>query len=347
MKKWKLLTIILVGISLGFFYVYLGIGVPKVPVPPLVGKEITAATKLLNSVGLNIKVVGEEESSTFPPNYVVSQKPLPGLSVKKGSVIEVVISGKGDMVLVPELVGRKLSEVNAFIKEAGLVIGDVISIRSLLGTENTVIGQSISPNRRVKRGSKIDLLVSLGYEAKTASVPDLVGLSLDEAKKVIQEKGFKLGKISEKVEAGEEGVVVTQDPSPFSSISLGGEINLVVRKAPLKGAPEKPVETKPGPFLPGSSSETLPATSSLEKMELAVPKGARIIDFSFTVPSDKAERLVEIIQIDSGGQHVIFSKKCKAGEVITLRVPAVGDNVIRVQLDGEFYAEDRYPWKKE
>lgn len=347
MRRWKLLAIVLVSMIIGFLYVYLGIGVPKVLVPPLVGKEITVATKMLNSVGLNIKVAGEEESSTFPPNYIVSQKPLPGLSVKRGSTVEVVISGKGDMVLVPELVGRKLSEVNALIKEAGLVIGDVISIRSLLGAENTVIGQSISPNRRVKRGSKIDLLVSLGYEAKVVSVPDLVGLSLDEAKRVVQERGLKLGKVSERIEAGEDGVILAQDPSPFSSISVGGEINLVVRKAPLKVTPEKPMETKPSPSLPGASTEVVSATSSLEKIELAVPKGARIIDFSFTVPSGKAERLVEIIQIDSGGQHVIFSKKCKAGEVINLRIPAVGDNVIRVQLDGEFYAEDRYPWKKE
>lgn len=338
---------ILIGVVLGFLYVYLSIGVTKVPVPPLVGKEITSATKLLNSVGLNIKVVGEEESSTFPPNYIVSQKPLPGLSVRKGSTIEVVISGKGDMVLVPELIGRKLSEVNAFIKEAGLVIGDVISIRSFLGAENIVIGQSISPSRRVKRGSKIDLLVSLGYEVKEVSVPDLVGLSLNEAKKVIQEKGFKLGKISEKVESGEEGIVLSQEPSPFSSVSPGGEINLVVRKAPSKEVVEKPVETKQETVLPTTTSMVSPSTSSLEKIELAVPKGGRIIDFSFTVPPGKPERLVEIIQIDSGGQHVIFNKKCKSGETINLRIPAVGDNVIRVQLDGEFYAEDRYPWRKE
>ncbi|MBC7337342.1 MAG: PASTA domain-containing protein, partial [Clostridia bacterium] len=184
MKGWKLISVLIIGTVIGFLYVYLGIGVPKVPVPPLVGKEITEATKLLNGGGLNIKVVGEEESTTFPPNYIVSQKPLPGVNVRKGSFIEVVVSGKEDMVSVPDLVGRKLSEVNAFIKEVGLVIGDVITIRSLLAPSNVIIGQSVSPGIRVKRGTKVDLLVSLGYEVKEVSVPEVIGLPLDKAKSV-------------------------------------------------------------------------------------------------------------------------------------------------------------------
>lgn len=355
MKRLRLALVIIIGAVLGFSYVYFGIGAPKVPVPPLVGKEITEATKLLNSVGLNIKVAGEEESSTFPPNYIVSQKPLPGLSVKKGSFIEVRVSGKGDMVSVPDLLGRKLSEVNALIKDTGLLLGDVISIRSLLAPENTVIGQSISPNRKVRRGSKIDLLVSLGYEVKGVSVPDLTGLSLEEAKKRIQEKGFKLGKVTERVEEGEGGVIISQDPTPLSYLPLGGEINVVLRKALPKEKKEETVSkssteqaaTSIIPGVSGVTKEAVAPSEGYEKMELAVPKGSRLIDFKFTVPSDKPERLVEIIQIDSSGQHVIFSKKCKAGDTINLRIPAVGDNVIRVQLDGEFYAEDRYPWGKE
>jgi len=354
LKGWKLISVLIIGTVIGFLYVYLGIGVPKVPVPPLVGKEITEATKLLNGVGLNIKVVGEEESTTFPPNYIVSQKPLPGVNVRKGSFIEVVVSGKEDMVSVPDLVGRKLSEVNAFIKEVGLVIGDVITIRSLLAPSNVIIGQSVSPGKRVKRGTKVDLLVSLGYEVKEVSVPEVIGLPLDKAKSVIQEKGFRVGSVTEKVEAGEEGVVISQDPSPFSSLPPGGEINLVVRKSPPKQSEieasreeAKPITTSVTPEIPGRVKEAATSPQRLEKIELAIPKGARIIDFKFTVPSGKAERLVEIIQIDSTGQHLIFSKKCKEGETINLRIPAVGDNVIRVQLDGEFYAEDRYPWGKQ
>lgn len=349
MKRLIVLVLILVGGIGGFLYVYLGIGASKVLVPPLVGKEITSATKLLNSVGLGVKVVGEEESTTFPPNYIVSQKPLPGLSVRKGTVVEVIISGKGDTVAVPDLVGRELSEANVFINEAGLTLGDVIKIRFLLAGEGKVIGQSISPTKRVKRGTKVDLLVSLGYEAKEGVVPDVVGLRLEDAKKAIQEKGFKVGRVSEKAEEGEDGIVLSQEPSPYSSLSFGGEVNLTVRKA-IKEKPKETVSQGQSgvSVIPGETqTQVSQPKQEMERMELAVPKGARVIDFSFKVPPGKDERLVEIIQIDANGQHVIFKRKCKAGEIINLRIPAIGDNVIRVQLDGEFYAEDRYPWKKE
>lgn|GEM_PF-802995 len=353
MRRLIVLLMLLASVLVGFLYVYLGFGASKVSVPPIVGKELTAATKLLNGMGLGIKVVGEEESTTFPPNYIVSQKPLPGVSIRKGSSIEVVISGKGDMVSVPEFIGRKLDEVSAFIRDAGLVIGDVINIRSLLAGENVVIGQSIPPSKRVKRGSKVDLLVSTGYEIKETSVPDLIGMTLEEAKRIIQERGFKLGKVLEKIESGEAGVVISQNPPPLSPISIGGEISLTIRKQSLvEVREEKPKETlqeKATDQLSVSATQRKPESikTEAEKLELAVPKGARIIDFTFKVPTGKEERLVEIIQIDANGQHVVFKKKCKAGDVISLRIPAFGDNVIRVQLDGEFYAEDRYPWKKE
>ncbi|MCD6363446.1 MAG: PASTA domain-containing protein [Synergistetes bacterium] len=364
MKRVVFLLFLLIGGLAGFLYVYLGIGAPKVIVPPLVGKELTSATKLLNSIGLHLKVTGEESSTTFPPNYIVSQKPLPGLSVKKGSVIEVVISGKGDMVEVPDLVGHKLSEVLVFIKEAGLVLGDVVKINYLLAADNVVLGQSVSPHRRVRRGSKIDLLVSLGPVTNKVSAPDLIGMSVKQAKRVLQDAGLKLGKVFERVQSGTPGVIIAQSPRPYTEVPLGSEVDITVRKASPAAASQPPGEestqatAETQSQLPQSGATSLAsipgteipsATAPQEKKEkigMIIPKGTRLIDFTFKVPPGKREKLVEIIQIDVKGEHLVFRRKCKPGEIISLRLPAFGDNVIRVLVDGKFYSEDRYPWKK-
>ncbi len=366
MKRVLFLLFLLIGGIAGFLYVYLGIGAPKVIVPPLVGKELTSATKLLNSIGLHLKVAGEESSTTFPPNYIVSQKPLPGLSVRKGSIVEVIISGKGDMVEVPDLVGHRLDEVLAFIKEAGLALGDIVKINSLLAADNVVLGQSVSPHRRIRRGSKIDLLVSLGPATNKVSAPDLIGMSVDQAKGVLRGAGLRLGKVFERMESGTPGIIIAQSPKPYTDVPLGSEIDITVRKARPAASQPSPShgksvqaqaqaqlqtqgeESSTAVHLPGAEQPSPAITSGekKEKIKMVIPKGTRLIDFTFKVPPGKREKLVEVIQIDPSGEHLVFKKKCRPGDTISLRLPAFGDNVIRVLIDGKFYSEDRYPWKK-
>src|SRR5690606_39297950 len=61
--------------------------------------------------------------------------------------------------------------------------------------DEVIISQIIQPGSKVKRNSKIALIVSNGPEIGTLRVPDLVGKTLDEARKIIIDAKLRLGKI--------------------------------------------------------------------------------------------------------------------------------------------------------
>ena len=74
----------------------------------------------------------------------------------------------------------------------------------------------------------IKVLQSLG----PLTVPNLVGLSLEDARMVLESRGFKVGEIIYRdLPEYRENTVVETDPSYGSKLSSGDAVNLVVAGA--------------------------------------------------------------------------------------------------------------------
>ena len=88
---------------------------------------------------------------------------------------------------VPDVTGKHVNDAKKQITEANFEVGNIKEEYNRDVEKDHVISQN--PGWRAFEHSKIDLVVSKGAEMET--VPDVKNRSYDEAKRIIEEKGFK------------------------------------------------------------------------------------------------------------------------------------------------------------
>ena len=97
--------------------------------------------------------------------------------------------------------------------------------------DGVVIHQSIPIGQEVKVGESIDLIVSLGQFPDKFIVPNLIGRSLQEAKKEIQQAGLALGNVSYQVENDFlPETVIAQSIEAGTEVSQGDTLSLLISK---------------------------------------------------------------------------------------------------------------------
>ncbi len=133
----------------------------------------------------------------------------------------------GDSVVVPDVIGMSLDDATSEITGAGLVVGEVSHEYSETTPAGRVISQEPVGGEKVSAGTEVDLAVSLGSE--TVTVPDVTGMSLDDAKDEITDAGLMVGEVTyDYSETVPEGHVISQEPAGGETVSPGSAVDLVV-----------------------------------------------------------------------------------------------------------------------
>ncbi len=200
--------------------------VPDIMVPDLVGLEYDAVKNSDQYGTFIIEVEASHYNDLYDRGKIVSQKPKSGTKVKENSVIRLVISNGQQVVTMPNLIGveeteayRQLSELNLEYQKSE-VFSDLPS-GSVVATDPGY-GSEISTTTIVK------LQISMGPENKIVEVPDVRGMTLDEARNIITGLGLEVGGISYISRDMPSDTVINQDPAPTSQLSTGGLVNLNV-----------------------------------------------------------------------------------------------------------------------
>lgn len=203
------------------------IGGSSLLVPDLAGKDMIHAVETLNQMNLQLKIEGEEFHPDIPSNYVISQEPLPGTSVKKGRTIAVVVSKGAHEVLVPRVEGKSLREAEITLQQNGFRLGAVSRTAYAGIVKDKVILQSPAPETPMNRGGSVGLLVSEGAEEMLWSMPAITGRPIGEAEELVEKIGMKVGALQYK--AGEEnGTVLEQKPRAGSAVRSGSPVDMVI-----------------------------------------------------------------------------------------------------------------------
>lgn len=207
-------------ILLFVFYNYLPIVTKHnetINVPNLVGVNVEDLEKKLQEVGFEMVVQDTVYSKDYRPYTVLEQKPVAGTQVKVGRKIYVVISPKTPpKVKMPELRGLSYQMAIAKIKTLQLEVGAIrfkpdIARDAVLGQE--IAGLPIKKDEYIEVGTSVDLVIGSGVGDEEFDMPELEGLTLDDAKKVLEANDLQLGHVTEDPDAEEmNGVVVKQSP---------------------------------------------------------------------------------------------------------------------------------------
>lgn len=202
-----------------------------VQVPSVVGLNFIEAKAKIEEVGLEVKQGDVKYDESKPIGLVLDQNPPGGQEVKMDRRIYLTVCGGEQLVEVPKLYGRTLRDAKFTLEQRNLELGEVVKKFSHDLQEDYVLSQIIQPGSKVKRSSKIDLIVSNGPEVGSLRIPDLIGKKLEEAKKLITDNKLKIGKInyisSKDVAPGQ---ILDQYPKKDKSATDNTAVDLFVSK---------------------------------------------------------------------------------------------------------------------
>lgn len=205
-------------------------------VPLVKGLSFEQAVRKLEDAGLKYEV-----DSVFimdqPAGIVIDQDPDPNTFVKDNRTIYLTINaGKIPNTKFPDIAFKTLREAQAVIESSRLKLGDTTykpDVSRDVVLEATFGGQPIQPGDIIPVGSRINLVLGDGRGNEDVDIPQLTGLTVDEAKFSLKGSNLSLGNIfyEGNITDSANAVIIKQDPMPVDSltkVAIGTKINITL-----------------------------------------------------------------------------------------------------------------------
>lgn len=276
--------------------------VPLVEVPNVEGKSFLEAQAILMEKGLVAVMAAERYDPEVPRGCVINQAPEAGDVVKQGREVRLVVSKGREMVKVPDLIGKDVREASIRLEEANLVLGNSVFVFHPTVPAGKVVSQNPKPNIEVPKGTTVDIEVSKGPMPTTAIVPNVVGMTRDQAKDEL-EKALLVPKFLTLPGEQPAGTVMSQSHVPGTEVPVGTEIIVTVSLGP--GQP------------------------------------TNVVRRTIAVPKDKTGPVrVKLVVRDARGETTVFEQEKNPGETFDVSIEFVGaEATLRIFFDGELAGE--------
>ena len=204
-------------------------------VPDLVGKDVVSALELLTDLQLNTKVSGSEYSPQFPKNHVTFQEPEAGSEIKNDRDVRIMISKGTRNILMPNLVALSEQQARMIMEENGISRGHLSRTFNQNIAKDQIMAQVPAPGVMITRGASVDILVSMGDRAAELKMPDLSGLTLDEAVFRVEKNNLAVGAIqSQFIKQKPRNIVIRQEPLAGYRVIENSPVHLVINRPPGK-----------------------------------------------------------------------------------------------------------------
>ncbi|WP_393084264.1 Stk1 family PASTA domain-containing Ser/Thr kinase [Streptomyces sp. LN704] len=164
-------------------------GPKTVRVPDLNGFTLSKAREVLKDDGLAAGMITREFSGDVLRGSVIRTDPEAGTRRHAGSAIALVVS-KGSPVEIADVTGTSVEDARAELEQAGLKVR--IAARRVTSEfdKGQVAQQSPDAGSEAATGDTVTLTLSKGPEM--VPVPDVVGDSVDDATKALEDAGFEV-----------------------------------------------------------------------------------------------------------------------------------------------------------
>jgi beta-lactam-binding protein with PASTA domain len=191
-----------------------------VKMPELKGVDAGLAMQQLSALGLNGVVSDTLFVDGAVPGSVCEQSPGPDSEVKEGRTVYLtVVSAEVPMVRLPNLVDVSLRKAGMDLNRLGLKTGNITTrpdIAHNVVLEVRLHGRPVSAGTLLPKGSSLDLEVGISVPDSMIMVPEIRGLTLEEARLLLHENGLFLGAVNEEAAISPAGraLIVRQWPEP-------------------------------------------------------------------------------------------------------------------------------------
>lgn len=290
------ITLCVVAISVVAHFIF-NRALKEVVVPDVTNMTVVEAQRLLEEN--DFKVDLEErygDPAKFKPGTVMEQSPKAGEKRKQRSLIVLIISKGAELKAVPEVLGMSENKAEKMLLDAGFKIGKITRKHESNQRIGVVLAQSPKALDKAPKGSNIDLVINEGDK----EIPNIVGKSVAEAKKMLEAAGLKLGEIKEVNDhSAAKNVVLSCNPNAGVKISQGDAVSISV------------------------------AAGSGKKSNAYV---------EFVIPGNKPTA-VQLVLLDGEGKKNIYNGTQKGGVRLRQRVEYMAPAKVQLYCNGKLTSE--------
>ncbi|WP_158845122.1 Stk1 family PASTA domain-containing Ser/Thr kinase [Streptomyces sp. NRRL WC-3742] len=156
-------------------------------VPAVLGKDRAEAQRDLDGQGMHARFV-EVFSESVPAGQVISTDPGIGARTRKSDTVTVTVSKGPKRIAVPDVTGKTTDQAVSALTGVQLIKGNVTQTYNDSVAEGTVISSSPAAGQLLPENSSVSLVVSKGM----VPVPDVTGMSKEDAQRTLQAAGFSM-----------------------------------------------------------------------------------------------------------------------------------------------------------
>ncbi len=168
-------------------------------IPDFQNMNIEEVNRLAEEKELKVEITDSLYTTDARPGTVIDQFPVPGFPVKRGRTVYLTICASNpEQVAMPVLTDISLRQAVSMMQGVGLNVGQVEYVPSEfpnLVLEQKYRGAAIRPGKMIDKGSEIDLVIGKSGTGELTVVPDLFGISLEQARNEIKVLNLSLGAV--------------------------------------------------------------------------------------------------------------------------------------------------------
>ena len=196
----------------------------KVQIPNLVGISLDFVPE---NPDYRVEQRGEEYNDQYAPGKIIKQLPEAGELVEKGRTIYVIVSKgpKPPDEKMRDMIGKSKAEVQAYLQSLNMELNVNFLNPEYSDTipEGMVIRTDPEAGQVLRKGQKINVVISLGKDRLMATMPNLLNgshTSKDSAESILHVKGFTNVEWRPVNSLKPENTIVSQSVAPNELVDI-------------------------------------------------------------------------------------------------------------------------------
>lgn len=297
----------------------------------------------------NASEVAPRLNSVKEPKHKMSEeKDVPGWLVGAiGIAVGAVIAGSialyilfnfshRGMVTVPNLKGKLLSDARQSLQGLHLTLKEVGEKSDPTAPIDTILDSDPKAGERVVSGATISVIVNAG--PNTVQVPDLKGMTVDEATGVLRNVNLLLQQpVSQQPSLLPQGQVTSQDPPAKQSVQKGSVVRVAISNGQPPATTSDSSSTASSGSNQGAQGDLGPAATNTTPDTSKPTDQQKNFDYLLTIKVSHVSAAVELrVDIsDSLGQRPILEETHDPNDVVNISTVSPDSNAkFMIYYDG-------------
>ena len=177
----------------------------------------------------------EAEDKNYSDGDVIDQNPRAKTTIDAGTTVSLTLASvvadeeETNTVSVPSLAGKSYEDAQSALRAKGLKAKRTEKTSESVA-QGYVIGSDPEAGEDVEAGSTVTVIVSSGSANTNKTVPNLKGMTVEQATAALEKAGLSLGSVHEQESTETAGTVISQTVPYGTEVAKGTSVGITIAK---------------------------------------------------------------------------------------------------------------------